>query len=191
MSKKICIIHTETTGLHDLKDEKVYKKNLFGFARLVAFSWIIVYKEKNTNYKIEKKEKFIIKPRCLNIPEDIVQFHGISQEIATKKGTEIEEVLDKFRSDLNGVEVIVSHSLDFHLKAVQGELVRYNKAIDFNKFLLIDINSFDHKITPTTLPNLSLKLLNKKLDDKALVLDTICELFFKLYNNYEKDIKKI
>jgi len=190
MSKKICIIHTETTGLHDFKDEKVYKKNLFGFARLVAFSWIIVHKEKTSAYKIEKKEKFIIKPRCLNIPEDIVEFHGISQEIATKKGTEIEDVLDKFRADLNGVEIIVSHSLDFHLKAVQGELVRYNKAVDFNKFLLIDLNSFDHKIIPTTLPNLSLKLLNKKLEDKALVIDTICELFFKLYNNYEKDIKK-
>ncbi len=29
MVKKICIIHTETTGLHELRDEKVYKKNLF------------------------------------------------------------------------------------------------------------------------------------------------------------------
>jgi DNA polymerase III epsilon subunit-like protein len=190
MTKRICIIHTETTGLHEFKDEKVYKKNLFGYARLVAFDWIIVNKEKDTDYKIEKKEKFIIKPRCLNIPEEIVQFHGISQQIAIKKGKEIEDVLYKFQNDLNNIDVIVSHSLEFHLKAVQAELVRYNKPIDFNKFLLIDLNSFDHKIIPTTLPNLSLKLLNKKLEDKSLVLDTICELFFKLYKNYENEIKK-
>ena len=186
MEKKVCFIHTETTGLHEIRDEKVYKKNLFGFARLVSFSWIIT--SRNTPLANVKKQKFIIKPRCLMIPEEIVKFHGISQEIALKKGTEIEEVLDKFIADLNGVSIIVSHSLDFHLKTVQGELIRYNKAINFNKYLLLDINSFDHNITPTTLQNLSEKILNKKIKDKALIIDYICELFFKLYNDYEKKI---
>ena len=191
MVKKVCIIHTETTGLHELRDEKVYKKNLFGFARLVSFNWIIAVRESGDKFKIEKTQKFIIKPRCLQIPDEIVQFHGISQEVANKKGTEIEQVLDKFKSDLVGVNVIVSHSLDFHLKAVQAELVRYNKAMDFNKFLLIDLNSFEHNISPSTLQNLSQKLLKKDLKDKALVTDYICELFFKLYNEYEKKIKTI
>lgn len=188
-SKKVCIIHTETTGLHEFRDDKVYKKNLFGFARLVSFSWIIASRTTGTNYKVEKKEKFIIKPRCLNIPNEIVQFHGISQEIAMKKGTEVEEVLAKFTSDISDVGVIVSHSLDFHLKAVQAELVRYNRAINFNKYLLIDVNSFEHKITPTTLQNLSQKLLNKKVEDKATIVDIVCELFFKLYDAYEKNNK--
>lgn len=190
MSKKVCIIHTETTGLHEFRDDKVYKKNLFGFARLVSFSWIIATRTNDSNYKVEKKEKYIIKPRCLNIPKEIVQFHGISQEIAMKKGTEVEDVLDKFRNDISDVSIIVSHSLDFHLKAVQAELVRYNKAMNFNKYLLIDINSFEHKITPTTLQNLSLKLLNKKVEDKAIIVDIVCELFFKLYDAYEKNVKK-
>jgi len=190
MSKKVCIIHTETTGLHEFRDDKVYKKNLFGFARLVSFSWIIATRINDSNYKVEKKEKYIIKPRCLNIPKEIVQFHGISQEIAMKKGTEVEDVLDKFLNDISDVSVIVSHSLDFHLKAVQAELVRYNKAMNFNKYLLIDINSFEHKITPTTLQNLSSKLLNKKVEDKAVIVDIVCELFFKLYDAYEKNVKK-
>ena len=138
-----------------------------------------------------KKEKYIIKPRCLNIPQEIVQFHGISQEVANKKGTDIEDVLNKFISDIKDVSVIISHSLDFHLKTVQAELVRYNKAINFNKYLLIDLNSFDHKIIPTTLNNLSQTLLNKKIEDKAIVIDIICELFFKLYYMYEQQIKCI
>jgi DNA polymerase III epsilon subunit-like protein len=136
MSKKICFIHTETTGLHDLMNDKVYKKNLFGFARMVSFSWIIA-----TRNNIIKKEHFIIKPRCLQIPDDCVKFHGISQEIALKKGKEIETILTKFKDDLVGVDIICSHGLEFHLKTVQAELVRYNKAMDFNKFLLIDTNS--------------------------------------------------
>jgi DNA polymerase III epsilon subunit-like protein len=161
MPKKICLIHTETTGLHDLMDQKVYKKNLFGFARLVSFSWLIAERITGSDFNIIKKETFIIKPRCLVIPEECVKFHGISHEIAMKKGTEIEEVLDKFRKDITDVSIISSHGLEFHLKAVQAELVRYNKMVDFNKFLLIDINSFDHKVTNTSLPNLSIKILNK------------------------------
>ena len=188
MSKKVCIIHTETTGLHELRDEKVYKKNLYGFARMVSFSWIIATRDNDDKFTIIKKQKFIIKPRCLQIPDEIVQFHGISQEIAEKKGTEIEEVLDLFKTDLVGVSVIVSHSLDFHLKTVQAELVRYNKAMNFNKYILIDLNSFEHNIIPTTLQNLCQKLINKDLKDKVLVTDYICELFFKLYNEYENKI---
>ena len=189
MSKKVCIIHTETTGLHELPDEKVYKKNLFGFARMVSFSWIIASKDTEDKITIIKKQKFIIKPRCLQIPNEIVQFHGISQEIALEKGTEIEEVLDLFKTDLVGVSIIVSHSLNFHLKTVQAELVRYNKAMNFNKYDLFDINSFEHNISPATLQNLCQKLINKDLKDKTLVIDYICELFFKLYNKYKNEIK--
>jgi len=184
MTKKICFIHTETTGLHELINEKVYKKNLFGFARMVSFSWIIGTKENN----IIKKEQFIIKPRCLHIPEDCVKFHGVSQEIALEKGTEIEDVLIKFIADLNGVEIISSHGLEFHLKTVQAELVRYNRAIDFNKFLLIDTNSFDHKISKSTIVNISEVYLKKKIKNKKNTIDVISELFFKLYNEYEENI---
>jgi len=185
MTKKICFIHTETTGLHELMNDKVYKKNLFGFARMVSFSWIIATKEDG----IIKKEQFIIKPRCLHIPEDCVKFHGISQEIALDKGTEIEDVLVKFTTDLNGVDIISSHGLEFHLKTVQAELVRYNRAIDFNKFLLIDTNSFNHNISPSTLINISEVYLKKKIKDKKDIINIISELFFKLYNDYETQIK--
>jgi len=183
MPKKICFIHTETTGLHEFQNEKVYKKNLFGYARMVSFSWIIAG---NSN-EVLKKQKFIIKPRCMNIPDDCVQFHGISQEIALKKGTDIEEVLKLFIADLSDVSIISSHGLEFHLKTVQAELVRYNRAVDFNKFLLIDTNTFPHGVTPGTLANLSKKILNKKLDDTIMI---ICELFFKLYDTYESEIKQ-
>ena len=188
MVKKICFIHTETTGLHEYMNEKIYKKNLYGFARLVSLSWIIATRDEKDKYTVEKKEKFIIKPRCMYIPKDTVQFHGITQEIALKKGTEIEDVLDKFLIDVKNVEIIVSHSLEFHMKTVLGEIIRYNKIFHIDKYILIDINSFNHKITPSTLVNISSVYLKKKLEDKSLVIDYICELFFKLYNDYETSI---
>lgn len=189
MFKKVCFVHTETTGLHEFQNEKVYKKNLFGYSRMVSFSWIIAVRKDESNYEILKKEKFIVKPRCMIIPDDSVKYHGISHAIAIKKGNEIEEILDKFRKDIMDVKIISSHGLDFHLKTIQAELVRYNKAVDFNKYLLIDTNTFNHGITPSTLINISKVYLKKKLDDKSLVTDTICELFFKLYSDYESKIK--
>lgn len=184
MSKKICFIHTETTGLHELMNDKVYKKNLFGFARMVSFSWIIATRE-----SIIKREQFIIKPRCLNIADDCIKFHGISHDIAMKKGSEIEDVLSKFKEDITGIDIIASHGLEFHLKTVQAELVRYNKAIDFNKFLLIDTNSFAHNINPSTLVNISNVYLKKEIKDKTKTIDIIHELFFKLYSDYESSNK--
>ena len=185
MAKRICFIHTETTGLHELANDKVYKKNLFGFARMVAFSWVIA-----TRDNIEKKEYYIIKPRCLVIPPEIVQFHGISQELATSKGKNIETVLDKFCSDIMDVDIIVSHSLEFHLKTVQAELVRYNKAKNFNKYTLIDLNMFEHNITPSTLNNLVSQILKDKIKNKSDVINYIAKLFFKLYDVYEEKINK-
>jgi len=187
MVKKICFIHSETTGLHEYQNEKIYKKNLYGFARLVSFSWCIATRDTEDKYTVEKKEKFIIKPRCMYIPEDTVKFHGITQEFAIKNGTEIEEVLDKFLLDIKNVEIIVSHSLEFHLKAVLGEIIRYNKIIHLEKYIFLDINSFNHKITPSTLVNICSVYLKKKLD-KSLTVDYVCDLFFKLYNDYEKSI---
>jgi len=184
---KVCIIHTETTGLHTTH-EYVKKKNLFCFSRLVSFSWIIARRKQNEQFEIEKTQKFIIKPRCMVIPENSVPYHCITQDIANKKGTEIEEVLKNFINDIKDATVITSHNLDFHLKTVQGELVRYNMPVDFNKFILIDINSFEHNIKPQTLVNLSQQLLNKKMTDKAYVINLITELFFKLYNDYERKI---
>ena len=191
MTKKICFIHTETTGLHELINNKVYKKNLFGFARMVSITWMIAERTKNEEYKILKKEKYIVKPRCLIIPDDCVKFHGISQDIANKKGTEIETILDKFIVDIkNDVSIISSHGLEFHLKTIQAELVRYNKPVDFNKFILIDTNHFEHKVNPSTLINISREYLKKEYNDKSKTIDIICELFFKSYNDYELKIKK-
>ena len=107
MTKKVCFIHTETTGLHEYQNEKIYKKNLYGYARMVSLSWIIASRTKGNEYEIEKKEKFIIKPRCMFIPEDTVQYHGITQEIANKKGTEIDDVLDKFWYSIIGVPIVL------------------------------------------------------------------------------------
>ena len=185
---KVCFIHTDTTGLHPSHNENITKKNLFEFSRMVTFSWIIASKLENGKYNIDKREYFIIKPRCMYIHPNTVQYHGITQEIALKKGHDIEDVLEKFIKDIYDIKYIISHSLEFHMKTVQGELVRYNKNMNFRKHILIDINSFEHKIQPSTLKNIYQVTFNKKILDKTQIIDSVCELFFKLYDDYSKKI---
>ena len=82
MPKNICILYTETNGLHKL-DESVSKKNSFGFARLVCLNYIIGYK-KDGEFKELKKVRNILKPKCINFDENAIKYHTISQKKAEK-----------------------------------------------------------------------------------------------------------
>ena len=182
MSKKICFIYTETTGLHKTH-KPVSKKELFNFARPVVINYEIGYYKKN-EYVLENKVRHIIKPRCLNIPEETVQFHGITQEIAEEDGVEIETVINQFKKDIKNVNVIVSHNVDFHLKTLIAESVKYNIPIDFSNYLIIDTISFFHEYGYIKLKDLfeKLNLKKKKCDN----LEMIKLVFLKLYENYVK-----
>lgn len=186
MSRKICIIYTETNGLHTSNDT-VIKKNLYSFARLVVLNYEIGYRKENKEFIIEKKVRKIIKPRSMFITNESIAIHGITNEIAEKDGIEIEDVLNEFINDTKDVSVIVSHNIDFHLKTILAEYVRYNIKYTFSNKIIIDTISFYHKLSFPKLPILYKELFpkNKKNKDN---LTQIKECFLKLYKEYENEI---
>jgi DNA polymerase III epsilon subunit-like protein len=185
MSKKICFLYTETTGLHQTYDA-VTKKNLFCFARPVIVNYEIG-SYNDGDYITENQTRTVMKPRCMIIPENTVQYHGITQKYALKKGTDPEIVIQKFKDDLKDVQIIVSHNIDFHLKTIIAEAVKYNISIDFTKFIIIDTISFYHNYSYPKLKDLAEKLSIKNIPENNL--DIIQSVFFKLYRNYKKSIK--
>ena len=186
MSKRVCFLYTETNGLHK-SNENVLKKKLYNYARLVVLNYEIGYIEDN-NYIIEKEIRHIIKPNCMNISNDTVKFHGITNEIAFNEGIDIEKVMTKLIKDLKNVDIIVSHNIDFHLKTIISEIIRYNLKIikDFNKFIIIDTSSFYHDYGLLKLKELSVKLKIKNND--LTTIELIRGVFFKLYNKFKKSI---
>jgi hypothetical protein len=134
---KIVYIYCQTNGLHQT-NEDVTKKNLFEFARLVSLNYEI-----NSSHK---KVNVIIKPRCMFIDENTIKIHGITNEIAKEKGTEIEEVLKKFKEDLKDIDIIVTHNQSFHLKTIMAEFVRYNIPFSFEKYKKIDLINYNHEL---------------------------------------------
>ena len=183
-SKNICFIYCETNGLHTT-NEDVIKKNLYSFARLVALNYEIGYKEGN-KFISTKKIRSIIKPRCMQIYEESIKIHGITMEKAMNEGLEIEQVLDIFIKDLKDMEVLVSHNIEFHLKTIMSELIRYNKPFNFSNLIIIDTISFFHKLSFPKLDNLYTTLIKKS--KTVTTLDKIKLCFLKLYENYEQSI---
>ena len=189
MKKTLCFIYTETTGLHQT-NENVCKKNLFCFARLVVLNYEIGYVE-NKKFISIKKNRTIIKPRCMIIPYESIQYHKITQEEALLNGTEIEVVIDTFKKDISEVNILLSHNIDFHIKTILAEAVRYNTQLDLSKFIIIDTISFFHNYGFIKLKDLYYKLydINSDIDMDTL---TIIELVFtKLYSQYKKSLKTI
>ena len=186
-SRKMCFVYTETTGLHTTNDD-VIKKNLYSFARLVVLNYEIGYKEGN-KFISTKKVRSIIKPRCMYISEESIKIHGITMEQANNEGLEIEQVLETFMKDLNDISVIISHNIEFHLKTLMAELIRYNKPFSFKNFIIIDTISFFHTMTFPKLDVLYTTFIDKKSKKQVSNLEKIKLCFLRLYDKYEESLK--
>lgn len=187
MHRRIGFIYTETTGLHQT-NESVSKKNLFCFARMVTLNYEIGYLN-DKQFIQEEEVRLIIKPRCMVIPEDTVKYHGITQDYAIKNGIDPEDAINKFKNDFKDVDIIVSHNIDFHLRTIIAEAVKYNIPLEFTNYLIIDTISFYHEYGYVKLKDLATKLSIKNIDDKTN-LELIRSTFFKLYMKYQKSILK-
>lgn len=186
---KVCFLYTETNGLHKTSYKPVSTKYMFGFARMMSLNYIIGYRKENGKFKTLINKRRILKPKQLMIPDVVVKIHGIDRELAEEEGEDNVLVMNEFKDDLKGVSVIVSHSLDFHIKTVQYENLRARVKIDFSKYLLIDTMSFYHNIKNPKLKDLAKELLNKDYSKKENVYNLILikKCFIKLYNNYEEE----
>jgi DNA polymerase III epsilon subunit-like protein len=190
MPNKICFLYTETTGLHQ-ENKDVEKKKLYLYARLVRLNYEIGYIDNTLQeFVIEKDEKIIVKPRSMYIPKETTQFHGLTQEIANKEGSEIETILLNLKDDLKNVSIIVSHNIDFHLRTLISEFIRYNISIDFSNYVIIDTISFFHDYGFIKLKDLATKLKIKEIgSDNNSNKELIRQVFFKLYKKFKKSIK--
>jgi DNA polymerase III epsilon subunit-like protein len=183
MSKKVCILYTSTNGLH-IANGKVTKKNMYGIARLISLTYSIGCFD-NNKYIEEKRVDRILKPACICFNKEAQKFHNISYEKAEKKGILNRTVIEDFRKDLKDVRVIISHSLEFHLKSIQAECFRSCIGIDFSKYILIDTISFQHDYSFPKLVDLESNLKLKKSNNN---IDKIANIFGKLYQDYKKEL---
>lgn len=184
MSNKICIIYTATNGLHSTYD-KVSKKNVYAIGRLVMLNYSIGTYDKDLNYVEEKNVYQILKPENIHYNDEAVNIHKITYDDALKKGVDSKEILKQFKEDLKSVKILISHSLEFHLKSLQAECFNAYESINFGKYILIDTMNFYHNFSFPKLVDLESKLKLKKSKNN---IEKISKIFGKLYSEYNKSI---
>jgi DNA polymerase III epsilon subunit-like protein len=141
----------------------------------------------NNEFIQEKKVRHIVKPRCMLITDETIKYHGITQQTANETGIDIEIILKNFKEDLKSVDVIVSHNIDFHLRTILAEAVKYNFMIELKNYIIIDTISFYHNYGYLKLADLANKLKIKITENNNLEL--IKYVFLKLYVKFQKSIK--
>ena len=132
----VLVLDTETTGLPITKSFNNYypytQLDKYERCRIVSICWY-----KYNNGKLVKKFYNIIKPENFQIDNDSYAcgINKITHEIANEKGILINDVFEELYQDLNSVDTIVAHNLNFDKNILLAELYRHNKNNIINLFL--------------------------------------------------------
>ena len=122
-SKKpyLLFFDTETTGLP--KNMKAPVTNLDNWPRLVQLAYLVYDFD---GYLIHSSNKIII-PNGFIIPNSASNIHNITTQIATQRGSDINDVFELFLIHLERAKLIVAHNMAFDEKIIGSELIRMNK----------------------------------------------------------------
>ena len=112
------IFDTETTGLPRNYNAPI--TDVSNWPRVVQLAWQL---HDEYGQLIEHKD-FLIRPKGYNIPIEAEGIHGISTELASIGGDELEDVLGLFKKALQKTKFIVGHNLKFDMNVVGCEFLR-------------------------------------------------------------------
>ena len=122
---KILFFDTETTSVPRNYNAPV--TDTYNWPRLVQLGWIIT----NELGSVAKQRNYIVKPDGFIIPQEAASVHGITTERARREGRDLDSVLYEFVYDLNSVDRIVGHNIDFDKHIVGAEF--YRLGMDYSK----------------------------------------------------------
>ena len=125
------IFDVETTGLP--KNRYASYSDSDNWPHIVSIAWKLC---DETNDLIESYYA-IIKPDGFIIPYDSVMIHGITHQMASDRGENLKQVLEKFCSSANRADFLVGHNVDFDYSIVCAELIRCGLETTIDKLVRI------------------------------------------------------
>jgi len=126
------IFDTETTGLPKKWNSPITDTD--NWPRCVQIAWQL-----HDQYgKLIEHQDFLIKPDNFNIPYDAEQIHGISTQLAEKKGENLEVVLNLFNEALSKTTFVVGQNVNFDLNIMGCEFFRKGIQTNLNDLPILD-----------------------------------------------------
>ena len=158
------IFDTETTGLP--RNWSAPLNDLENWPRVIQVAWQLHGKKGDL---IEAKS-FLIKPNGFNIPFKAQDIHGISTELASRDGLELEKVVQEFLNAIKKSRFLIGHNLKFDTNVLGAEFIRAG----INPKLL-DLPILD------TCTQKTAKVTQIKGRGNAFKIPKLSELHFKLF----------
>ena len=163
-SYKYMVLDTETTGLPKMKKagySPYTELDKYDSARVVQISWLVM----DAEGKIEDISDHVIKINNLENTYG-TSMHGISDVISEAIGIEFDMVCDKFMNDLDRIDCIVGHNIDFDIHVLKSELFR-----SYKENIIKKMDSKDILCT--------MKQMGEKLNKSR---PSLAESYFQLFN---------
>ena len=122
---KTLIIDTETSGLPSSFNAEFTDTN--AWPRIVEIAWLKL----NDKFEPDTASEFIVKPSGFKISKGAAAVHCITNEKAHNEGQSISHVLACLNQDLNDVNLVVAHNIDFDFPVINCEFLRSNTQTGF------------------------------------------------------------
>jgi DNA polymerase III epsilon subunit-like protein len=176
---KLLVFDTETSGLP--KSRFISPDTLDKWPHIVQFSYIIFDTE--TNELIEIKNNVVKIPESFIISPESINIHHITNEISSKIGLEIEDIIEEFfYYFMNSCDKLIGHNISFDINMLKVELLRIiyynNSALTQKKIKLF--KSYLHYLTNYTSICCTLK------DSIDLCNIIVMDKYGKPYKKYPK-----
>lgn len=115
----ILIFDTETNGKPI--NYKAAKNDTSNWPRVVQLAWAVY----THDGALVRGREQIIKPDGWNIPDEVVEIHGISEQKANADGVPMLIVLRDFLADYEACDTLVAHNIGFDYPVLGCEMIRY------------------------------------------------------------------
>jgi len=181
----VLVFDTETTGLP--KSKVINESTINSWPYIVQLSYMIYDTESN---KIIKISDNIVKiPENVELTKESIAIHGIDKNKINEKGKPMVEILQEFLTDIESIDLIIAHNIDFDINMIIVEL--YRSAMDIKNSHIKEINlpvtvQLQYMNRYCTMKNsmelCNIKKLSKTTGNEYVKFPTLTETYDKLFN---------
>lgn len=141
---KILFFDTETTGLIPCKGKNIHFHNLDKWPHIVQFSYLIFNTE---TYTIEKIVNEIIRvPSHVTISDECIAIHSVTNEMSKQATHCFTDILHQFMDDLNKVNQLVAHNIEFDRNVCLAEILRIVMTEDMTETEIDKYETYTEKL---------------------------------------------
>ena len=181
----VLVFDTETTGLP--KTKVINETTIKYLPHIVQLSYMIYDTDSN---KIIKISDNIVKiPENVELSKESVAIHGIDRNTMNEKGRPIVEVLKEFLTDIDFIDLIIAHNIDFDINMIIIEI--YRCSMNTNNSHIKEISlpvtvQLQYMNRYCTMKNsmelCNIKKFSKTTGNEYVKFPTLSETYHKLFN---------